>query len=47
MAGHRAIQVGTIAAIFMICYDARYLLVSIDDENGGETGNIRLILWTS
>ena len=57
MVGNRAIQVGAFAAIFMVCYDARYLLVSIDDGNGGGsneiitpsppiTGNIRLMLWT-
>ena len=35
MFGNKAIQVILIAAIMMICYDARYLLVHIDGENGG------------
>jgi hypothetical protein len=43
MVGQKAIQVGVIAAIMLICYDARYLLVNLDGGNGGgpnEIGNI-------
>ena len=35
MFGYKAIQVGAVAAMMIICYDARYLLVNIDEGNGG------------
>ena len=37
MARHRAIQVGIITALMMVCYDSRYLLVNIDGGYGEET----------
>ena len=37
---HNAIQVGTMTAIMMICYDARYLLLNIDGGIGGETNTM-------
>jgi hypothetical protein len=40
MVGQKAIQVGAIAAIMMICSDARYLLVNFDDGKGGGSNEI-------
>ena len=37
MVRYRAIQVGIISALMMICYDSRYLLVNIDGGYGEET----------
>ena len=35
MVDHKAIHVSLIVALLAICYDARYLLVNLDGENGG------------
>ena len=40
MIGQNAIQVTWIAAIMMICCDARYLLVSLEERNRGELNKI-------
>ena len=44
MVRNKTIQVGTISALIMICYDARYLLLSIDGGNEGET-NLMIKPW--
>ena len=35
MIGHKTIYVSSIVAMLTICYDATYLLVSLDGGNGG------------
>ena len=41
MVGYKAIHVGSIVIMLVICYDTGYLLVEIDGENGG--GSKRII----
>jgi hypothetical protein len=40
MVGQKATQVGATAAIMMICFDARYLLVKLDGRNEEESNEI-------
>ena len=40
MVAQKATQVGAFAAIMMICFDARYLLVNLDGGNEGDLNEI-------